>query len=79
MGYRTDVPVCETKYQGEAIASTKGGYRTILGSANLPENASREMGYRSDGVAISRDMGPLRLAKGGKVCVAVSKGTILHC
>ena len=37
--------------------STKGGYRTILGSANLPEKVSCDMGYRSDSIAVSRDMG----------------------
>ena len=39
--------------------STKAGYRTILGSADLPEKVSRDTGYRSDSIAISRDMGPL--------------------
>ena len=29
-------------------------------SANLPEKVSRDMGYHSDSIAISRDMGPLR-------------------
>ena len=44
---------CETKCQE--------GYRTILGSANLPqrEKVSRDMGYRSDSFAVSRDTGPL--------------------
>ena len=37
--------------------SAKGGYRTIWGSA---EKVSRDMGYRSDSIAISRDMGSLR-------------------
>ena len=32
----------------------------ILGGANLPQSVSREMGYRSDSIAISRDMGLLR-------------------
>ena len=43
--------LCETTYQG--------GYRTILGSANLLEKVLRDMGYRSDSIAISRGMGPL--------------------
>ena len=30
-----------------------------MGSANLPEKVSRDMGYRSDSIAVSRDMGPL--------------------
>ena len=63
MGYRTIIAryvarwgiaqmfLCEMKYQG--------GYRTILGSANLPYKVSRDMGYRSDSIAISRDRGPL--------------------
>ena len=45
--------LCETKYQG-------GGIAPFWGSANLPEKVSRDMGYRSDSIAISRDMGPLR-------------------
>ena len=40
--------------------STKGGVAPLWGSANLPENVSRHMGYRSDSIAISRDMGPAR-------------------
>ena len=40
--------------------STKGGCRTpFRGSAKLPEKVSRDMGYRSDSTAVSRDMGPL--------------------
>ena len=35
-------------------------------SANLPEKVSRDMGYRSDSIAISRDMGPLRCSEGGQ-------------
>ena len=42
----------ETKYQG-------GGIAPFWGSANLPEKVSRDMGYRSDSIAVSRDMGPL--------------------
>ena len=44
--------LCETKYQGGCIAP-------FWGSANLPEKVSRDMGYRSDSIAVSRDMGPL--------------------
>ena len=44
--------LCETKYQ-------RGGIAPFWGSANLPEKVSRDMGYRSDSIAISRDMGPL--------------------
>ena len=43
--------LCETKYQG-------GGIAPSWGSANLPEKVSRDMGYRSDSIAVSRDMGP---------------------
>ena len=38
----------------------RGGIAPSWGAANLPEKVSRDMGYRSDGIAISRDMGPLR-------------------
>ena len=44
--------LCETKYQ-------RGGIAPFRGSANIPEKVSRDMGYRSDSIAISRDMGPL--------------------
>ena len=40
--------------------STKGGgIAPFWGSANLPEKVSRDMGYHSDSIAVSRDMGPL--------------------
>ena len=42
--------LCETKYKGGAIAS-------YWGNANLPWKVSRDMGYRSDSIAVSRDMG----------------------
>ena len=41
--------------------STKGGIAPFLGSANLPYKVSRDMGYRSDSIAVSRDMGPLSM------------------
>ena len=40
--------------------STKGGMAACWGSADLPEKVSHDVGYRSDSIAISRDMGPLR-------------------
>ena len=43
--------------------STRGGSTPFWGAANLPENVSHDMGYRSDGIAISRDMGPLSSAR----------------
>ena len=43
--------LCETKYQG--------GIAPFWESADLPEKASRDTGYRSDSIAASRDMGPL--------------------
>ena len=43
--------LCETKYQA-------GGLAPFWGSARLPEKVSRDMGYRSDSIARSRDMGP---------------------
>ena len=45
--------LCKIMYQG-------GGIAPFWGSANLPEKVSRDMGYRSDSIAVSRDMGPLR-------------------
>ena len=44
--------LCETRYQG-------GGIAPFWGSANLPRKVSHNMGYRSDSIVISRDMGPL--------------------
>ena len=41
--------------------STKGGIAPFWGSADLPWKVSRNMGYRSDRIAVSRDMGPLNL------------------
>ena len=41
--------------------SAKGGIAPSWGSANIPEKVSRDMGDRSDSIAVSRDMGPLRL------------------
>ena len=66
MGYRTiiaryvakwgvaEMCMCETKYQG--VVSHHFG-----GLLNLPKKVSRDMGYRSDSIAVSRDMGPLRI------------------
>ena len=43
--------------------STKGGgIAPFWGSANLPEKVSRDMGYRSNSIAVSRDLGPLSLS-----------------
>ena len=39
--------------------STKGCIAPFWGADNLPEEVSRDMGYRSDSIAISHDMGPL--------------------
>ena len=44
--------LCETKYQG-GVSHHFGGVRS------LPLKVSRDMGYRSDSITISRDMGPL--------------------
>ena len=52
MGYRTDVPMWNEV--------PRGGIAPFWGNANLPEKVSRDMGYRSDSIAVSRDMGPLR-------------------
>ena len=40
-----------------------GGIAPVWGSADLPWKVSRDTGYRSDSIAISRDMGPLRFAE----------------
>ena len=64
MGYRANIAryvakwgiaemcLCETKYQ-EGASHHFGGVLTCL-------KRYREMGYRSDSIAVSRDMGPLR-------------------
>ena len=44
-----------------AKLSTKRGYCTILGECWPPWKILHDMGYHSDSIAISRDMGPLRL------------------
>ena len=59
--------LCETKYQGGVIAPSSWG------SANLPDNLSRDMGYRSDSIAISRDMGPLRSLPVAKILSPVTR------
>ena len=46
--------LCKIKYEG-------GGIAPFWGNANLPEKVSRDTGYRSDSIAISRDTGPLRI------------------
>ena len=51
MGYRTDVPVWNQV--------PRGGIAPFGGSVNLPQKVLRDMGYRSDSIAIPRDMGPL--------------------
>ena len=48
------IRLCKTKYQG-------GVSTPFCGIADLPEKLSRNMGYRSDGIAISREMVPLSL------------------
>ena len=45
----------------ESIKVPRGGIAPFWGSANLPEKLPRDMGYRSDSIAISRDMGPISL------------------
>ena len=65
MGYRTIIARYVAKW-GIACASVKlstkgGGIAPFWGSANLHEKVSRDMGYRSDSIAVSRDMGPLSL------------------
>ena len=55
--------------------STKGGIAPFRGSAKLPEKVSCDMGYYSDSIAISRDMGPLSLKKDSR---RVESGTLGH-
>ena len=52
MGYRTDMFVQKK--------APSGGIAPCWGIAGLAEKVSRDRGYRSDTIAISRDMGPLR-------------------
>ena len=40
------------------ISTRWGGIAPCWASANLPSKVSRDMGYRSDSIAVSRDMGP---------------------
>ena len=42
-------------------------------TANLPEKVSRDTGYRSDSIALSRNMGPLRCWAGNLVFKVISK------
>ena len=39
--------------------STRGVSHHFWGASNLPGNVSSDMGYPSNSIAISRDMGPL--------------------
>ena len=41
------------------LSTKRGVSHNGGGAANLPEKVSRDMGYRSDSIAISRGMGPL--------------------
>ena len=47
--------------------STEWGIAPFCGAANLPEKVSRDVGYCSDSIAISRDMGPLRFHRATEV------------
>ena len=51
MGYRRDVPMRNLV--------PREGVAPFWGTPNLPLKVSRDMGYRSDSIAISRDIGPL--------------------
>ena len=41
------------------LGAKGGGSHHFGGAANLPEEVSRDLGYYSDSIAISHDMGPL--------------------
>ena len=47
----TEICLYEAKYQGGDIAQFRG-------SATLPQQVLHDMGYRGDGIAISRDVEP---------------------
>ena len=51
MGYRTDMSVSNK--------APRGGIAPCWGIAGMAEKVSRDRGYRSDTIAVSRDMGPL--------------------
>ena len=51
MGYRTGMSVQN--------GAPRGGIASCWGIAGMAEKVSRDRGYRSDTIAISRDMGPL--------------------
>ena len=54
---------------------TKGGIAPFWGNANFPLKVSRDMGYRSDSIAVSRDTGPLSKPRNmPKFSVGVSVG-----
>ena len=65
MGYRTTIAQYVAKGVLHRCAcvklSAKGGVTHPFGQLYLPEKASRDIGYRSDSIAISRDMGLLSL------------------
>ena len=58
LGYRTDMSVKKK--------APKGGIAPCWGIAGMAEKVSRDRGYRSDSIAVSRDMGPLK-SKGGLI------------
>ena len=45
------------------LGAKGGGIAPFWGCAELPEEVSCDMGYRSDCVTISRNMGPLKTCK----------------
>ena len=77
MGYRTIIArsfakwgiaqmcLCETMCQGRGVSQHFGG------NANLPQRVSHDMGYRSDSIAISHDMGPLRWLSDPRRCACL--------
>ena len=67
MGYRTDLSGVNTV--------PRRGIAPFWGPANLPEKVLRDMGYRSNSIAIWCDMGPLR----GKFRAIFRAAQIMKC
>ena len=65
LGYRTSIARYVAKWGIALIClckkkAPKGGIAPCWGIAGMAEEVSRDRGYRSDSIAVSRDMGPLR-------------------
>ena len=67
LGYRTIIARYVAKWVSHRCAcvklSTQGGIAPFWGVLTSLKKVSRGMGYRSDSIAMSRDMGPLSSAE----------------